>query len=129
LIEDNIIDSDCTVHASFWPNCSGEMSWLTGRRRGQRPLWALLLLCCAPRVGLGYVVLTKEGYSVEQKLLAQAGARVAENLTVHGLTISTPSAQLRCNPSRRGALRWSDSSEDKKDGPRGGTFEACDGKS
>ena len=94
----------------------------------QRLLWALFVLCFAPRVGLGYVVLTKEGYSVEQKLLAQAGARVAQNLTVHGLTISTPSAQLRCNPSRQGALRWSDSSEDKKDGPFGGTFEACDGE-
>ena len=39
-------------------------------------LWALVLLWCAPRAGVGYVVLTKEGYSVEHKLLAQAGARI-----------------------------------------------------
>ena len=42
-------------------------------------LWALVLLWCAPRAGVGYVVLTKEGYSVEHKLLAQAGARIGEN--------------------------------------------------
>lgn len=110
------------------PSGAGASSMAVRSKRARHRLWVLLLLCWAPRVGLGYVVLTKEGYSVEQKLLAQAGARVAENLTVHGLTISTPSAQLRCNPSRKGALRWSDSSEDKKDGPRGGSFEACDGE-
>ena len=90
-------------------------------------LWAIILLCCAPRTGVGYVVLTKEGYSVEHHLMSQAGVVAGENFTVHGLTINTPTARLRCNPSRRGALRWSDSSEDNKDGPRGGSFEACDG--
>ena len=104
-------------------------------------LWALVLLWCAPRAGVGYVVLTKEGYSVEHKLLAQAGARIGENLTVHGLTISAPSAALRCNPSRKGALRWRDNPHDSlleetvaeehrdsSDGDRKGSFEACDGE-
>ena len=65
-------------------------------------LWTLMyLLGNLPRAG-GYIVLTKEGYAVEHKLLAQAGARVSDNLTIHGVAISTPSGQLRCNPSRRG---------------------------
>jgi hypothetical protein len=61
----------------------------------------MYLLGDAPRAG-GYIVLTKEGYAVEHKLLAQAGARVSDNLTIHGVAISTPSGQLRCNPSRQG---------------------------
>ena len=118
---------DVTDHP-FERSVSERMRGLACRARFS--LHALLLLCCAPRAGLGYVVLTKEGYSVEHKLFAEAGARVGVNLTIHGLAISTPSAALRCNPSRRGALRWShdDNHAFPKDGPRGGSFEACDGE-
>ena len=99
------------------------------RRAWEGSLWTLLLACTLEG-GLGYIVLTKEGYSVEHKVFAQAGVNVAQNLTVHGLLISLPSAMMRCNPSRKGALRWTDNSTYgfPADGPRAGSFEACDGE-
>jgi hypothetical protein len=98
------------------------------RQGWERSLWTLFLACTLEG-GLGYIVLTKEGYSVEHKFFAQAGVK-AQNLTVHGLLISLPSALMRCNPSRKGALRWTDNSTYgfPADGPRAGSFEACDGE-
>ena len=40
-------------------------------RRLRALLSLLLLLTCTPRAGLGYIVLTKDGYSIENKVSAR----------------------------------------------------------
>ncbi|EKX44912.1 hypothetical protein GUITHDRAFT_139506 [Guillardia theta CCMP2712] len=83
----------------------------------------LLFLLSSVFPSAPYVTLSREGYSIEEEFLAQAGVRIEKNFEIYGLAVSTPVGSLRCNPSRKGAIRWGTP-------PVSGqqpAFEACDG--
>ena len=79
----------------------------------------LSILCIAQVVQQadGWIALSDKGYQVKHSLVAQAGVKVQGEVGVNGFIISKPVAQLQCNPSRRGAIRWNDEQ-----------FEGCNGE-
>eukprot|EP00961_Rhodomonas_salina_P029707 400080-Rhodomonas_salina.1 len=90
----------------------------SGLRHGaaRKYLWWISCFFLFSSVG-SWIALSNNGYSMKHSLLAQAGVRVTGDVNVNGMLLSTPVANLQCNPSRRGALRWNDHA-----------FEGCDGR-
>lgn len=78
-------------------------------------LWFLVAFVMVQACG-GYITLSDKGYSFKHPLLASAGLKVDGDVRVNGMIVSKPVANLQCNPSRKGAMRWNQHK-----------FEACDG--
>ena len=109
------------VDATQWPRHSaprGRGPGQRAQRRGARVIVGVVFfLCVLLQLADGWISLSDKGYTLKHSLAAQAGVKVTGPLTVNGLLISKPVAKLQCNPSRKGAIRWS---EDQ--------FEGCDGE-
>jgi hypothetical protein len=90
--------------------------WYRGRMH-QRCLCSTLFLLLLLQHADGWISLSDKGYTMKHSLAAQAGVKVQGAVNVNGLLISKPVADLQCNPSRRGAIRWNED-----------LFEGCDGK-
>ena len=97
----HILDSS---HRSRFSGGGGHVLWFL--------VAAILLQSCG-----GYITLSDKGYSFKHALLASAGVKVKGDVRVNGMIVSKPVANLQCNPSRRGAIRWNQRK-----------FEACDGE-
>ena len=86
-------------------------------RRGYKRCLCILVAVLVLQQADGWIALSDKGYQVKHSLVAQAGVKVQGEVGVNGFIISKPVAQLQCNPSRRGAIRWNDKS-----------FEGCNGE-
>lgn len=98
---------------SHFPNCRFV-------QRKQNHLGRCFSILCIAQVlqqADGWIALSDKGYMVKHSLVAQAGVKVQGEVGVNGFIISKPVAQLQCNPSRRGAIRWNDAK-----------FEGCNGE-
>jgi hypothetical protein len=91
--------------------------WRMGVCSLTRIVLPILVLGCLISPCGSWIALSKDGYTIKQNLLTEAGLKVEGTMAVNGVLISKPVDYLQCTPERKGAMRWNDKS-----------FEGCDGE-